>query len=388
MSALTRRTAWALLILPLVLVAIGACNSGSSDTSTTTPAPIVADPDADLMAVFQSIPVDEQQCVVQTLGQTRLDEILAQADSSEDEDMLFGQCLSGETLARILVGGLISEIGNLSDSTMDCMWTALEEVDLEALVAENTDMSGVFGAMMKMTLCLSDEEVAQAEESGVISDFPVSEMRCMAERIDEDDLVSLFTFGAEGEAPPLDILNAMLECGLENAGPDDEDPPFTQEQLACLRDAVGDEALAQMFDQEGDLSFDLIFAVIECGLDLGSPDGEGPDFTQEQLTCLRDAVGDETLTQMFDQEGAPPLDVIFALLECGFAMPDESDGVDSTPDGAEEIIFTPEQLACIQDAVGDAALLEILNGERIPTFEEIMSMANCDLDFLGLTGGN
>jgi hypothetical protein len=339
MSTLTRRTAWTLLVLSLVLIAICACNSGSNSTSTTTPAPILADPDSDMMALFHSITVEEQQCAVLALGQARLEEILNQADASNEEDLVFQQCLSQETLARIVVGAFISEVGNLSDSTMDCIWATLEDIDLMSLVQENGDASGAFLGFMRMPLCLSNEEVAQVE-------------------------------------------------AMELAGPDYEGSKFTPEQLTCLQDAVGDEALTQMFSQDGAPSLDIIFAMIECGMELAGPDYEGSKFTPEQLTCLQDAVGDEALTQMFSQDGAPSLDIIFAILECGFAMPDEPDSTDSTLDGVEGLMFTPEQLACVQDALGDDAVAELRNGERLPAFEEIVALANCDLDFLGMTAGN
>ena len=335
------------------------------------------------------MPGDEQQCAVQALGQARLDEILNEPDtSSDEEDLVFQQCLSQETLARVVVGGFISEVGNLSDGTMDCIWATLEGVDLMSLVQGDGDASGAFLGFIGMTLCLSDEEVAQAEASDVVGEFPIGELRCLAERVDEEDLASLFNSGAEDAFPSLDILAAMIECGAEMGSLDDEGSQFTPEQLTCLRDAVGDETLAQMFDQEGELSFDLIFSMMECGMEMGGLDDEGSQFTPEQLTCLRDTVGDESLTQMLDQEGDPPLDLIFAMLECGFATPDEGDTTGSTLDGVEGLTFTPEQLACVQDSVGDGTLEEIISGERLPTFEEILSMANCDLDILGLTDPN
>ncbi|MBF8267956.1 MAG: hypothetical protein HW388_1464 [Dehalococcoidia bacterium] len=272
MSLLSKRARWAVLLLPLLLIAVVACKSDATTTPTPvpTPVPILAGPDAGIRELFQAIPVEEQQCVAQALGQTHLDELLEKADTSEVDDLALQQCLSQETFARITAGVLISEVGSLSDETMNCVWSTLEGVDLTP-PANGEEMNiAPFAAFLKTAQCLNEEEVARADATGGAAGLPIAGMRCLAENLDQDDLASLFASGVEGALPPPDVLAAVMGCGVEMGGPEVESSGFNPEQFTCLQDAVGDEALAQIFVQGGGetLSPELTAAMTACGMPL------------------------------------------------------------------------------------------------------------------------
>jgi hypothetical protein len=99
-------------------------------------------------------------------------------------------------------------------------------------------------------------------------------------------------------------------------------------------------------------------------------------------------LGAEALAQYFGQGGETPFEVIAAMLECGIEVlvPEGDDGVGG--DGGTGVDFSAEELACVVDALGDDALAEILAGERVPTFVEIAALLGCDLDLEKLLSGS
>jgi hypothetical protein len=71
------------------------------------------------------------------------------------------------------------------------------------------------------------------------------------------------------------------------------------------------------------------------------------------------------------------------LLECGLeTLGSEGDG--SWPEGDMGLDISAEDLACVVDILGEEALAEIIAGERLPAFGEVLALASCDLDLKGL----
>ncbi len=46
--------------------------------------------------------------------------------------------------------------------------------------------------------------------------------------------------------------------------------------------------------------------------------------------------------------------------------------------------ISAEDLACVVDILGEEALAEIIAGDRLPAFGEVLALASCDLDLKGL----
>lgn len=323
------------MALPVFLMAFLACETAPEPTPMPTPtatpaplpAPILVDPNEDPRAFFQSIPEEEQQCLTQGLGQTRLDEVLDGAETTEEDNLVMDRCVSQETFARIMVGSFINQVGGLSDDTLGCVWGILRDADLKRLFTSDDDEAQVlaFQAMLDASLCLSDEEAARAAAAAGIEDFPVDGLRCLVGLVDVESLVAMFS--DDQDALSAEIVVGMLECGIHILGAEGDNFQYGDEELACLKDVLGAEDLTEFFGEGGDLSLEVITALLECGL--------------------------ETLG---------------------------TEGVD----GGIGIGITAEDLACVVETLGEEALTEIMAGERLPTFGELLALVGCDLDLEAL----
>ena len=298
MSVLSRRLPWALLALPLLLIAIGACEATPTATPEPTltatptatpeptptatptatpeptptatptatpepthtatptatpepthtatpilvPEPILADSNDSPREFFRALPHEEQQCLVQALSQASVDEILDGAEPSQEANQVLDQCVSQETFARVLMGSFVSSVGGLSDDTLGCMWEILGEAS-----TGGGDFPVDFVAFLRLALCLSDEEAARAEPGAGPFEFPLAGVRCVAQQLDMEGLAAMS--GDELQELPPDLMAALVECGIE-VGPTGEVPQFTPEQVACLRDALGDETLGDLMGRE------------------------------------------------------------------------------------------------------------------------------------------
>ncbi|MDA0987773.1 MAG: hypothetical protein O2783_01275 [Chloroflexi bacterium] len=342
---MTRRLRWwTLLALPVFLLALVACETVATPTVIPTPTatpiplllPILVDPDDDPLGFFQSIPEEEQQCLTQSLGQARLDEILGGAGFARDDGLVMEQCISKETFARVILGLFVNQAGDLRDDTSACVWDVLSGVDLKRLFTSDDNEALVLAlqTIIDASFCLTDEEIAMAAASAGIEEFPIAGLRCLAERVEVESLAAIF--GDNPGMPSAEVVVAMLECGIGMLGPEGEFPQLAPEQLACLEAALDAEALAQFLSQGGDLPLESIAAMLECGLEMLGPEG-------------------------VDGSGA---------------------------DGGIGVDISAEDLACIVEALGEEALAEIIAGERLPTFGEILALAACDLNLEELVGGS
>jgi hypothetical protein len=216
-------------------------------------------PDGDPLGFFQSIPEEEQQCLLQSLGQYRLDEILGGDGFSGVDSLVMEQCISNETFVRVIFGLLVNQVGDLRDDTMACAWDILGDVDLNRLFTGDDSEITVLAiqTIIDVSFCLSDEEVAMAEAAVGIEEFPIAGLRCLAERGKADSLAVIFS--DDQFVPSVEMIGAMLECGMEMLGAED---------LACVMDALGDGALPEIIAGERSFTFGEILALAGCGLDL------------------------------------------------------------------------------------------------------------------------
>lgn len=342
MFTLTRRLRWwTLLALPVFLMVFAACETVPTPTVVPTPtatptpllSPILVDPDGDPLGFFQSIPEEEQQCLTQSLGQVRLDEILGGAGFTGDDGLVMEQCISKETFARVILGLFVNQAGDLRDDTSACVWDVLREVDLKRLFTSDDNEALVLAlqTIIDASFCLTDEEIAMAAASAGIEEFPIAGLRCLAERVEVESLAAIL--GDNPGMPSVEVIVAMLECGVEMLGTEGFASQLTPEQLACLEAGLDAEALAQFFSEGDDLPLEAIAAILECGLESLGMEGDG-----------------------------------------------------SGTDGGIGIDISAEDLACVVDAFGEEALAEIIAGERLPTFGEILALAGCDLNLEELVG--
>ena len=331
------------------------------------PSPITADPDADPAGFFKALPQDESACVVTALGQARVDQITGGVEPTDKEKQVLEGCLSQETFARIMIGEVVRRAGGLSDETLGCMWDSLAGADVKALSSmESEDSIGGLGAFLSMALCLSDEEAALLLEGVGPDELPIAEMRCVAEQLDMGMLADMFAGGAAEMSP--EVLLAMLECGLAAMGDEGDGPPFTAEQFACLQTALNEDDMAAMFGGEGGPNVEIMLAMLECGLE-GGPDGDGIPFNAEQLACLQGVLSADDMAAMISDESRPSVEIMLAMLECG---------LEGGPDG-DGIPFNAEQLTCLQAALSADDMAAMMGGEGAPSLEIMLAALKCGL---------
>ena len=123
---------------------------------------------------------------------------------------MFEQCVSQETLTRVLMGSFVNSMGGLSDDTLGCMWDILCEAS-----NGGGDFPGELVVFLRSTLCLSDEEAARAEAGAGPFEFPLAESLCVAQQIDMDRLAAMS--GDELQGLPPELMAALAECGIEAA---------------------------------------------------------------------------------------------------------------------------------------------------------------------------
>ncbi len=415
------------LVLTLALMAV-ACGSDADPTSTPTPlSPLSVSDSSSIGDILSQLPASEQQCIQDALGEAAYNQVL-QLGSEDDvpsdhEDIVIG-CLSGESMSRIVIGGLSSEFGPLSNATVACMQDSLADADLASLAfGPGEDIEGGAAIILTVLLCLNDAEAARADVSFFgDAEISVTQLRCVTGAVDLSVLLALGD--GPDEAPPLEVLQAMLDCGVDLPTGDGDGPDFTSAQLQCLVDALGPDF--QLGSGDTAPSIAVLQALLDCGVDIPTGGGEGHDLTPGQLQCLLDALGPDFL-QSTDQDHPPTPAELRALLDCGVAIPigDDSggEGHDLTPGQLQCLLDvlgpdflqrsdeggppTPaelqalvdcevdistsrnndssrehvddEQKECLEDALGSDALAEIASGDRHPTADEQAALTNCDV---------
>jgi hypothetical protein len=196
----------------------------------------------------------------------------------------------------------------------------LKEVDLKRLL--NVDKDDVeiqivaLQAVIDASLCLSDEEIGRAAAAAGLEDFPVDGLRCLVGLVDVESLVAMFS--DVQDALSAEIVVGMLECGIHILGAEGDNFQYGDEELACLKDVLGAEDLTEFFGEGGDLSLEVITALLECGGEaLGSEvEGGGIDISAEDLACVVETLGEEALTEIMAGERLPTFGEFLALVGC------------------------------------------------------------------------
>ena len=275
----------ALLLLAL-LVVVTACGSGEpTPTSTPTPLPpftiASGSTGADLLG---QLPTSEQACVRAALAATAFDALMEATASAEvsllEQEQVMGsllECLSSESATRLFIGGVATEAGGLSSTTVVCMRNVLGNFDIRGLLANDPgeDTASLSG-LMGMMLCLSDEEAQRVNIGG--SDLlglpsgtgaTLAQIRCAIQYVELNAIFDLLSAINQMETPSLDVLIALADCGvgLRGAG----GPDIDGDQLRCLRGQLGEDSTIGLLLLERFPTASELAALAGCGV--SSPDG-------------------------------------------------------------------------------------------------------------------
>ena len=307
-----------LLLTASVAVALMAACASPEPTPTPTPEPTPTPPPApdhqpiqlgagtNVGALLNAIPTSERECAAAAVGEARFQEIVSGTEPADDEALAMIACLSSTTWARVIVGSLLGDGGEVSPETMACMTGRLESLDLAAL-ANVAGLSGeqagqqAFGAIRSIfsaIFCLNEQERAVLGTSLMTGSMTLDQLECYFDALGSLDLDQMGT-GTDGQLPP-EILSAMMACGIdmmqgfmpagEEMIPSEPAPDWrvgtqpvpgglppdwkdvgelslSEDQLKCLAEALGENPL-EAIRSGAALQPDIMQAMGDCRVDM------------------------------------------------------------------------------------------------------------------------
>lgn len=373
--------------LAVIMAMVIACGSAAEPTAvpptatpvpTTTPvptatpvpvAPIDIDPLKDPVGFFNSLPTAEATCATDALdGRDRvlamLESELETAKLTAAEAEAIDNCLSNETVQAVFVGQLATEAGTLSDATVSCIAEQTRGMSAAGLFVEQPAADSIISSL-KGVFCLNHEERAALSDSDAMYGFGeiggIDALECVVDGVGPTGLEELMGlastdsmfFTAVGELFPL-----MIECGAI------EDSTFNElgvsaDQVGCVLSEVGEAGLALLDPTaaEPDLSElgSMLGALGNCGIEL------------EDLL--------EGAALPIDTDASPePVE----LPEVQIELPEELEDV--------ELPFTNEQIICLTNELGEEQVTNLLEGGGAD-LSLFSALAICEVDIATLMGG-
>ena len=333
---------------------------------TPTPVPvesITIDPTKDPVGFLEALPASEASCVTTALGGR--DRVLAMLESAlesnpitaTEADAIDG-CISDETVQSVFVGQLEREAGGLSDPTVICIGEQIGGLSAAALFTDEPAVDAAI-SLLKGIFCLNSEERAAISVSDAAYGFGdyggIDALECVVNGVGPTGLGDLMGALSSSDVDFSGLSNLfplLIECGALNDSAFEE-TGITADQVGCLLGELGESGLALLdpgaADPElGDLA--AMFAALDaCGIamedllegaalpldpnssggvildptvQIESP-GDVPDvsdielpFTEEQIACLAEELGEDTVANLL-AGGAPDFSLFAALTACG-----------------------------------------------------------------------
>ncbi len=164
---------------PLLAFLFVACGGDAEPTavpptSTRTPAPtppassislITVSPQEDFEGFVAQMPEADAECLISSLGEPRLAELAAGADSTSHEQAMLGGCFSNELVVGFIAGQIQQASGSFSGSSLACLESLLADVPegalSELMIGDGEPQSEVVQfAMQGFIECMTQEELA------------------------------------------------------------------------------------------------------------------------------------------------------------------------------------------------------------------------------------
>ena len=255
--------------------------------------------------------IDSLECVVNGIGPTGLEDLMGVASDGAIDFAALGDMFPLMLDCGAIDDTRFEELG-VSDTQVGCVLGELGEDGLAFLDPTATepnleDLSGLLGVL---TLCEITLDDLMAD-----SILPVNPADAMTDPTEIETPVATL----EVEAP-VDLIETDL--------------PFTQEQIECLSNEVGEDQIENLLAGGAD-DLSLFEALATCGdsilpvdpAEIETPvatlEVEAPvdliqadlPFTQEQIECLSNEVGEDQIENLL-AGGAPDLSLFAALANC------------------------------------------------------------------------
>lgn len=235
-----------LLILATFAIVAAAC--GSEDAVDQTPAsiidpgaatavaagslaapfvPIRADMDNEPAAFLDAIPEAESKCLEEKWGVERYKAIRSGEERLNDESLDIFQCISGDTWARVITGGLFNEVGELTVATRACIAEKLSEgnvsdianrvndLDREPTQADFAEISiAMISEIIPISFCLNeDERAAMDGESQFGASIDILECLYDGAASLGLDFSTIFEIAPTGYEPVAEYVQVAADCG-------------------------------------------------------------------------------------------------------------------------------------------------------------------------------
>ena len=160
------------------------------------------------------------------------------AQESKDELHRLIGCLSGETLARLFLAGIVTGREPISPGTSDCVRAVFAVIDPQEVMTMGIEddpesagraMAASTAAATTVTACLTDEEWERATSGIERGPQERADKRCMMEVLGgPGEMADTMRAAREGDSARL--TEAAAACGLDNDPATDQgpaDPPTT-----------------------------------------------------------------------------------------------------------------------------------------------------------------
>ena len=190
--------------------------SGGQSGSAKVIAPLNMDSSDAFLAGIADV---ERDCVTGRIDPQRLQTVVISPEmATPTEAVGFIQCLWDETLLRLFLTGLLSDVGSLSGETSECIRAGTSGIDLRSMMlasatggSEEEAMMGGMASLFISTSCLNDEEFANSAPTlGVTPQDRIS-MQCVLQDLGGPE--GLAALGEQESAFQPLFMGAVVKCG-------------------------------------------------------------------------------------------------------------------------------------------------------------------------------
>ena len=169
----------------------------------------------------------ELSCLAENIDPQRIMVLTSNPEmATPEENADFVLCLEHENQLRMLLAGILSVTGPLSDESSACIRNAFTDVDLAMIMTASSTsetpeegqgiaMVGMMASMFVSLSCLNEEEWRVAGPAMGMTAEDQEGLQCLLEAMGGPEGIGALMDQEEG---PLAFFGAAIACGLESAG--------------------------------------------------------------------------------------------------------------------------------------------------------------------------
>ena len=133
---------------------------GSNGDSSSSLLPLITVDPGDSPAEFlELIPEDERDCLAEQVGSEELEDFIR--DLPPDGELVILECVSEETVRRVMLGMLALEAGGLTEQDISCLVHELEGVSLRDSIQDEGSVRELLLIPQAAVECLSYEQLVR-----------------------------------------------------------------------------------------------------------------------------------------------------------------------------------------------------------------------------------